>query len=80
MPLAPFVFFQPTVALQAAILCSATLLFVVGAGKARLTTGAWVRGGLKMAAFGLTASLFCYLIGRASGAFFLGTEAVRKGY
>lgn len=72
VPLSSFLVLPPVAALQTAVIASGALLFIVGAGKARLTTGRWVRSGLKMAAFGLTASLLCYLIGTVSGRLLLG--------
>ncbi len=63
VPLAPFVVVPVTQAMWASVAIAAATLFVVGAYKARVTTGTWWKSGLELSAIGMAAALVGYIVG-----------------
>ncbi len=66
-PLLPFFLFSIQAAIITSLVVSVLVLFVLGAVKARLTTGSWVREGVEIAVIGLVAALVGYGLGAALG-------------
>lgn len=64
VPLSPYFFIPVHQAFLPSIGVTAITLFIVGAGKARFTTGRWIRGGLEMAGISLAAAAVGLLVGR----------------
>jgi vacuolar iron transporter family protein len=67
VPLLPYFFLPPTVALAVAILLSMVTLFGIGAAKAQLTRHHWIASGAEIMGFGLLAAVVGYVIGRIVG-------------
>ncbi|MGW8318764.1 MAG: VIT1/CCC1 transporter family protein [Candidatus Promineifilaceae bacterium] len=63
VPLMPFFFMPPAIAVWLGMVLTAMVLFGVGAVKARLTVGQPGRSGLQMAVIGMVAALAGYAIG-----------------
>jgi VIT1/CCC1 family predicted Fe2+/Mn2+ transporter len=72
IPLLPYFFLPPLVALGVAVLLGAATLFGIGAAKARLTGRHWLTSGLEIMGFGLLAAAIGYGIGHVVGEFFPG--------
>lgn len=66
LPLLPFLAFRASIAMWAALIVSAAVLFVLGAYKGKMTTGRVVASGLELAAIGTTAALLGYAVGALS--------------
>lgn len=64
IPLLPFLMLPRIVALVAAIVVSAAVLFAVGAYKAESTIGDWRRSGIQMTVIGLGAALIAFIVAR----------------
>jgi VIT1/CCC1 family predicted Fe2+/Mn2+ transporter len=64
VPLLPFWFFDRTPAVIVAIICSAVVLFGVGAYKAKSLVGDWRKSGVQMVVIGLGAALVGFIVGR----------------
>lgn len=67
-PLLPFFFLPPIAAVLPTLIVSILVLFGLGAAKAKITTGNWVKSGLEISAIGMAAALIGYGIGAALGA------------
>lgn len=67
IPLLPFVFLGLQQAMAGSILISAFFLFMVGAVKAKITVGNWVKSGMELALIGMAAALVGYGIGAVLG-------------
>jgi predicted membrane protein (TIGR00267 family) len=65
VPVLPFVAFRGAGAMALALVLGATLLVVLGAFKAKLTTGSPARSGLALAAIGLASALAGFAVGAA---------------
>lgn len=63
IPLIPFFFLSVTNGIYASLFVSFVSLFFVGAMKAQLTIGNWMKSGLEMGIIGMTAAIASYLIG-----------------
>ncbi len=63
IPLWPFFFFPPDMAIWLGLLCTAVTLYAVGVIKAKLTVGKPSRSGLQMLVIGMLAALVGYAIG-----------------
>ena len=63
IPLIPFIFTSIAVGIYISVIISALTLFIIGAVKARLTIGGWVRSGVQMAIIGTVSALAGYFIG-----------------
>lgn len=63
VPLIPFVLFPIQLAVVASIIGSLLVLFIIGAIKARLTVGNWIKSGIEMGVIGLVAAGAGYIIG-----------------
>jgi len=63
IPLWPFFFFPPNIAIWLGLICTAITLYAVGAIKAKLTVGKPSRSGLQMLVIGMLAALVGYAIG-----------------
>ena len=66
-PLLPFFFLSPLVAVLPSVIVSVLVLFGLGAVKAKLATGNWLRSGLEIAILGLGAAFVGYGIGASLG-------------
>jgi len=67
IPLLPYFFLPPGIALLVAVVLAAVTLFGIGAAKAQLTRRHWVTSGLEIMGFGLLAAGVAYAIGRVVG-------------
>lgn len=67
-PLLPFFFLSPLAAVLPTLGISVLVLFALGATKAKLTTGSWLKSGLEISAIGMAAALIGYGIGASLGA------------
>ncbi len=67
LPVMPFALLPRMAAVGAALAVGAAALFVLGAYKARVTTGRHSRSGLALAAIGLASALAGYVVGAALG-------------
>src|SRR3989344_359330 len=67
IPLAPFLFLGVNNGIIASIILSTFFLFLVGAVKAKLTVGSWIRSGIELAAIGMVAALIGFAIGSILG-------------
>jgi predicted membrane protein (TIGR00267 family) len=65
VPLIPFFFMQVKSGIITSVILSGAVLFVIGAAKAKLTTGHWKKAGIEMLLVGLVAALAGYVIGIA---------------
>ena len=63
IPLAPFLLLAARLAVPAALVASATVLFAFGVYKARITLGHPLKSGLELAAIGTAAAALGYGIG-----------------
>ena len=63
IPLWPFFFFPPNIAIWLGLLCTAVTLYAGGVIKAKLTVGKPSRSGLQMLVIGMLAALVGYAIG-----------------
>jgi VIT1/CCC1 family predicted Fe2+/Mn2+ transporter len=70
LPLAPFLFLSVSDALLPSLAFSTLVLFCVGAYKARITVGSWLKSGIEMALVGMLAALVGYFVGKLMGEFF----------
>ncbi len=68
VPLLPFLLAPVASAIWVSVAFTCVVLFLVGAYKARVTAGSWVKAGLEMAAIGFAAAMLGYWIGAAVGA------------
>lgn len=71
IPIVPFLLFSIGQAIWATLVLSTTVLFFVGAIKARTTIGHPIKSGIEMAAIGMLAALAGYAIGAVLGAQFV---------
>lgn len=69
-PLLPFMFMPVAPAILVSLVFSTMVLFAVGAYKARITVGNWVKSGIEMAAIGMVAAIAGWLIGTVLGGWF----------
>lgn len=69
VPLLPYFFLPPLVALAVAAGLTMATLFGIGAAKAQLTRRHWATSGLEIMGFGLLAAVVGYVIGRVVGEF-----------
>ncbi len=67
VPLLPYFFLPPLIALIVAVVLAAGTLFGIGAAKARLTRRHWLGSGVEIMAFGLLAAAVGYAIGTVVG-------------
>ncbi len=67
-PLIPFFFLSPVTAIIPAIVLSVIVLFALGAAKAKVTVGNWLKSGAEIAVIGLAAALVGYGLGAGLGA------------
>lgn len=67
IPLMPFFFLPVSASVWASLSVSATVLFVTGAVKAKLTVGDWLKSGVELAVIGMAAALLGYAIGMFLG-------------
>ncbi len=67
-PLIPFLLLPVASAILPALAISVLVLFLLGAVKAKLTTGNWLKSGLEIAVIGMAAALIGYGIGAGLGA------------
>lgn len=67
IPLLPFLFLDIAGGIAASVAVSVVFLFAVGAVKARITIGSWLRSGTELAAIGMAAALVGYAIGSVLG-------------
>ena len=67
LPLVSFLFLPVKEAIWGAIILSAIVLFLLGAGKAKVTVGKWWRSGIEIAVIGIVAALVGYGIGAVLG-------------
>lgn len=63
LPLAPFILLGVANAILTSVALSLIALFIIGAIKARLTVGNWIRSGIEMGIIGIVAALAGYVIG-----------------
>jgi predicted membrane protein (TIGR00267 family) len=67
VPILPYFFLPPPLALLVAVVLTAATLFGTGAAKARLTRRHWLASGLEIMGFGLLAAAIGYVIGSVVG-------------
>ena len=70
IPIIPFFLSRVISAMAVSLALSITVLFIVGAVKAKMTIGDWKKSGLEMAVIGTLAALGGYLIGTLLGGFY----------
>jgi len=70
LPLVPFFFLPVGEAIMASLVLSTIVLFAVGAYKAKITVGSWVKSGIEMAAVGMLAAITGYFVGKFLGGWF----------
>jgi VIT1/CCC1 family predicted Fe2+/Mn2+ transporter len=70
VPLAPFILFPVGESIVASLIIATLVLFAVGAYKARITVGNWIKSGVEMALVGMLAALVGYFVGKAAGEMF----------
>ncbi len=63
IPVLPYLFLEPAVALPISTVASLVFLFTLGAVKTRITKLNWVKSGVEMLAIGTASAIFGYLIG-----------------
>lgn len=63
VPLLPFFFFDVKTSVIWSLVVSSFVLFAVGAFKARITVGYWLKSGIQMLIIGLVSALLGYYIG-----------------
>ena len=67
VPVLPFFFLPVRLGMAYALVLSIVILFIVGAAKAKITIGNWIKNGIEMAIVGTLAALVGYLVGRILG-------------
>jgi len=67
IPLIPFLFFGIGNGIIVSVIFSTFFLFVVGAIKARLTAGNWIKSGVELAVIGMAAAMIGFGIGSLLG-------------
>lgn len=67
VPLVPFLALPVASAMVASVVIAAATLFLVGAYKAHVTTGSWLKSGLELSAIGMAAAAVGYLVGALLG-------------
>jgi predicted membrane protein (TIGR00267 family) len=67
IPLLPFFFLPVAPSMWWAVVICAISLFIVGAVKAKITVGNWLKSGIEMTIIGMTAAIAGYLIGHLLG-------------
>ncbi len=67
IPLIPFAFLNIREGITASIIVSVLFLFAVGAVKAKITVGNWIKSGIELTAIGMAAALVGYGIGSVLG-------------
>ena len=67
-PLIPFFFLSPVAGVIPALVLSVVVLFGLGAAKAKVTIGNWLKSGAEIAVIGLAAALIGYGLGAGLGA------------
>ena len=70
IPLLPFAFLPLSSAIVASLVISTIVLFVVGAYKAKVTVGSWMKSGIEMAIIGMLAAFTGWVVGKLAGGFF----------
>ena len=70
IPLVPFLFMSVAEAIPASLVISTVVLFAVGAYKAKITIGSWLRSGIEMAVIGMLAAIVGWLVGSWLGGVF----------
>lgn len=70
IPLLPFALFGVGESIFYSLVISTIVLFAVGAYKARITVGNWLKSGVEMAAVGMVAALVGYFVGKFLGDWF----------
>lgn len=63
VPLMPFFFFDVKTSVIWSLAVSSVVLFAVGAFKAKITVGSWLKSGIQMLIIGLVSALLGYYIG-----------------
>jgi VIT1/CCC1 family predicted Fe2+/Mn2+ transporter len=63
VPIAPFVFLSVSTSMWLSVLFTASVLFGIGAYKARVTVGRPMRSGLEMTVIGIVSAMAGYLVG-----------------
>ena len=71
IPILPFFFLEIKIGMLYALILSVITLFIVGAAKAKVTIGSWIKNGFEMAAIGTIAALAGYIIGSLLGVVYL---------
>ena len=66
-PLLPFFFLSPIAGVIPALVLSVAVLFALGAAKAKVTVGNWLKSGAEIAVIGLAAALIGYVLGYGLG-------------
>lgn len=66
-PLIPFFFLSPIAGVIPALVLSVIVLFCLGAAKAKVTVGSWLKSGAEIAVIGLAAALIGYGLGAGLG-------------
>ena len=67
VPVLPFFFLPVKLGMAYALVFSIAILFIVGAVKAKVIIGNWIKNGIEMAIVGTLAALVGYLVGRILG-------------
>lgn len=63
VPIAPFMFLPISTSMWLSVLCTALVLFGIGAYKARVTVGKPMRSGIEMMVIGIVSAMAGYLVG-----------------
>jgi len=63
IPILPFFLFDITNGIISSLILSATVLFLVGAYKAKLSIGSWERSGIELMLIGILSAVLGYLVG-----------------
>jgi len=67
IPIVPYLFFHPNMAIFVSVIITAATLFIVGAAKTIITKGRWVKSGAEMMLIGMLVALVGYSIGSIFG-------------
>ncbi|MDO8627047.1 MAG: VIT1/CCC1 transporter family protein, partial [Candidatus Diapherotrites archaeon] len=67
IPITPFFFIPVSEAIPVSVVASIAVLFAMGAVKAKLTIGNWIKSGLEIAVIGTIAAILGYLVGAFLG-------------
>jgi predicted membrane protein (TIGR00267 family) len=70
IPLIPFLFLEINTATIFSLIISALTLFFVGAYKAKITVGNWIKSGVEMMMVGIVAALIGWIVGKLAGEYF----------